>query len=113
MSKLTNYSQCIQKLCRDYAQRRNVGDNQEVEIQTIFDREQNHYQLIYIGWQNEERIFGPVLHLDIKADKIWIQWNGTEEDVADELVKMGVDKDDIVIGFQPPYIRKYTEYAVG
>lgn len=44
---------------------------------------------------------------------IWIQWNGTEDDVAEELVGMGVAKENIVIGFHPPSLRKYTEYAIG
>lgn len=112
MADIEHYRQSIQRLLTEYAQGRNSG-NDEVEIQTIFDKEQDRYQLIYIGWRNQNRIFAPVLHLDIKGSKIWIQWNGTEEDVADELVKMGVPKDDIAIGFHPPYMRKYTEYAMG
>jgi hypothetical protein len=111
MANIESYRQYIQQIMKKYAQERNSG-NDEVEMQTIFDKEQDHYQLTYIGWREEKRIFGTVLHLDIKGGKIWIQWNGTEEDIADELVKMGVPKDDIVIGFQPPYMRKYTEYAV-
>jgi XisI protein len=64
-------------------------------------------------WQNRHRVFGPVMHFDIKNGKIWIQWNGTEEDVGEQLVAMGVAKQDIVVGFHPPYIRQYTDYAVG
>ena len=29
-----------------------------------------------------------------------------------ELVAMGVPKDDIVLGLQPPYKRPYTDYGV-
>jgi hypothetical protein len=53
-----------------------------------------------------------VLHLDIKDGKIWIQWNGTEDDIAAELVACGVPKHDIVLGFHTPLLRQYTEYAV-
>ncbi len=68
---------------------------------------------LYIGWQNKHRVFGPVMHFDIKNGKIWIQWNGTEEDVGEQLTAMGVPKHDIVVGFQPSYIRQYTDYTVG
>ena len=51
-------------------------------------------------------------HLDIKGGKIWIQWNGTEDDIAAELVALGVPKHDIVLGFHTPLLRQYTEYAV-
>ncbi|MEB3278144.1 MAG: XisI protein [Lyngbya sp.] len=111
MADLEKYRQSIQNLLIDYV-RRHYAKIDEVEAQTIFDREQDHYQLIYVGWRNERRIFGPVLHFDIKNGKIWIQWNGTEEDVAQTLVEMGVPKEDIVIGFHPPSMRQYTEYAV-
>ena len=50
--------------------------------------------------------------LDIKDEKIWIQCNSTDIDIAEELVNLGVEKQDIVLGFQPLYMRKYTDYAV-
>ena len=53
------------------------------------------------------------MHFDIKDDKVWLQWNGTEEEVGERLVKMGIPQHDIVVGFHPPYIRKYTDYALG
>ncbi|MHC5732600.1 MAG: element excision factor XisI family protein, partial [Nostoc sp.] len=45
-------------------------------------------------------------------DKIWIQQNMTDVDLAQELLEMGVPKDDIVLGLQPPYKRPYTGYGV-
>ena len=36
----------------------------------------------------------------------------TEMRVAQELVDRGVKKEDIVLGFQAPEIREYTDYAV-
>ncbi|WP_313934817.1 MULTISPECIES: element excision factor XisI family protein [unclassified Nostoc] len=30
-----------------------------------------------------------------------------------ELVDRGIPKKDIVIGYQPPYLRHFTDYAVG
>lgn len=110
MASLENYRIWIQQLLTEYANRRSPkGD---VEIQTIFDVERDHYQLIYIGWENKQRVFGPVIHIDIKDGKVWIQWNGTEAQVADDLMDLGVVREDIVLGFHPPYLRKFTEFAV-
>lgn len=110
MASIENYREFIQNLLAEKAQR---GSDKNVEAQTIFDQAQDHYQLIYIGWHNKHRVFGPVLHLDIKDNKIWIQWNGTEDDIAAELVALGVAKQDIVLGFQPPFMRQFTDYAAG
>ena len=52
------------------------------------------------------------MHLDIKNEKIWIQRNQSDKLIADELVTMGVPKEDIVLGLQSVYAREYTGYAV-
>jgi hypothetical protein len=51
--------------------------------------------------------------MSAKDGKIWIQWNSTEVDIGQELVELGVPKKDIVVGFQPLYMRQMTEYAIG
>ncbi len=53
-----------------------------------------------------------MMHLDIKDDKIWIQQNMTDVNLAQELLEMGIDKEDIVLGLQLPYKRPYTGYGV-
>ncbi len=35
----------------------------------------------------------------------------TEDGIAMDLLREGVPKDDIVLGFQPPELRPYTEFA--
>ncbi len=65
-----------------------------------------------VGWDGHRRVYGCVLHLDIKNRKIWIQQNMTEMRVAQELVDLGVAKEDIVLSFQVPEMREYTGYAV-
>lgn len=37
------------------------------------------------------------MHLDIKNEKIWIRCNTTEVDIGEELIKLGVNKQDIVM----------------
>ncbi|MGB3560688.1 MAG: element excision factor XisI family protein [Geitlerinemataceae cyanobacterium] len=38
----------------------------------------------------------------------WINYKNIDR----ELVKMGIPKEDIVLGFQAPYLRQYTEFGV-
>jgi len=44
---------------------------------------------------------------------VWIEHNGTEVPIGEELVAAGVPKSDIVLGYKPPDIRPHTGYAVG
>jgi len=111
MDKLTQYRNIVQQLIKDYANYRPAyGD---IEVETIFDTQHDHYQLVNIGWDEEQRIHGCSLHIDIKEGKIWIQHNGTENLMSEELVALGVPKQDIVLGFQSPYKRKMTEFSSG
>ena len=48
---------------------------------------------------------------DIIDDKVWIQYDGTEDGIADELIEAGIPQDKIVLGFRPPEIRPYTGFA--
>ena len=84
----------------------------DIEVELIFDIEHDHYQLVNVGWHDQRRILGCFLHIDIKNKKVWIQHNGLEDDIAQELVRLGVSKDDIVLGFHAPYKRQFTGYAM-
>jgi hypothetical protein len=53
-----------------------------------------------------------MIHVDIINGKIWIQRDGTEYGIANELVNAGIPKNQIVLAFQPADIRQYTEFAV-
>ncbi|MEH2179060.1 XisI protein [Nostoc sp.] len=111
MEKLEQYRGSIQQLLAEYASR--DLSRSEIEKQVIFDTVHDHYQLVYVGWKNRRRQYGCVLHLDIKDEKIWIQYDGTEIGIANDLVKLGVPKKDIVLAFQEPLVRQYTEFGVG
>ena len=111
MATLTEYQQKIQNLLTELA---NYGSSdREVESQLIFDLQRDHYQLVHVGWRNKRRIYGCVVHLDIKDGKIWIQHNGTEFDIAVMLSEMGIPKQNIVNGFHSSYMRQFTDFAVG
>jgi len=111
MDTLDTYRQYIEQLMTDRASR--VWD-QRVMAQTIFDRERDHYQLVHVGWfGSSKRIYGVVLHVDIIDGKIWVQQDGTETGIAVELHELGVPKDQIVLGFDPPLTRHMTGFAPG
>lgn len=110
MDKLEQYRNYIEKILTEYSQYKpSYGD---VELQLLFDREHDHYQLMSVGWDGEKRIHGIMLHIDIKNGKIWIQHNGTEKRIAQDLLELGVPKQDIVLAFHSPTRRKYTDFAV-
>jgi hypothetical protein len=111
MEKLTHYRQLIQELLTTHSEI-DFG-NPELESELVFDHSRDRYQLVQVGWYDEQRIYGCILHLDIRNNKIWIQHDGTEGGIALELIDRGVPKQDIVLGFHSPFKRQFTDFAVG
>jgi len=111
MDKIERYRHFIKQILIEHVQTDSNTDTVKAEL--IFDSEHDHYQLAYIGWQGNKQVFGPVIHFDIQDDKIWIQYNGTEDHLAERLVEMGVPDSDIVLGFHSAFKRQFTRYAVG
>lgn len=112
MDKLNLYRQLIEESLLERAKLRSAND--PIKSQTIFDRDGDHYQLVNLGWKNNNtRIYGCSIHVDIIDGKIWVQHDGTEDAIADTLVTKGVPKQDIVIAYHAPHLRQYTEFAVG
>ncbi|WP_413160274.1 XisI protein [Capilliphycus salinus ALCB114379] len=110
MDKLEKYRQIIQSLLIKYSQFKNSEEN--LETQLIFDTERDHYQILELGWEDYDRIYNCIIHLDIKDGKIWIQRNTTDILIAEELVEMGIPKEDIILGLQHPYKRPFTKYSI-
>ena len=109
MDRLEFYRDTIEKILRKYAEIPFSYD--EIEEYLIIDRDRNHFLLLDVGWQKERRVHGCLTHVQIIDGKIWIQRDGIEDGVTEELVEAGVPKSDIVLGFQPPEVRPLTGYA--
>lgn len=78
----------------------------------IFDDEHGRYTLLEVGWDDSQYVHGSIIHVDIINDKIWIQYDGTEEGIARDLVDAGVPKEKIVLGFRPERLRPHIGSAV-
>jgi len=110
MDTLNNYRQLIRQVLAEHAKIPYAyGD---IKIEPVFDREADRYLLMILGRENDRRVHGCLVHIDIINGKIWIQRDGTERGIANDLVEAGVPKDHIVLGFRSAEVRKHTEFAV-
>jgi ribosomal protein L27 len=48
----------------------------------------------------------------VDTGNILMRFKGTDCHIAEELVELGIPKEDIVLDFQTPYRRQFTEYAL-
>jgi len=66
---------------------------------------------VTIGWQGQTRIYTTVIHTRLLNGKVWIEEDWTEAGIAEELVRADIPQEDIVLGFQHPAMRPYTDFA--
>ncbi|MBP0029473.1 XisI protein [Roseofilum sp. Guam] len=99
-----NYVEAIKKIILEHWQYRQQDTT--VDAQIVFDEERQHYLLLHVGWEDEKRIYGCPIHVEIKEDKIWIQRDFTESGIAQELMDVGIPKDKIVLGYRSPTVRQ-------
>ena len=113
-----NKGEIIEKLLTEYADFLEGSvlavqpETERTNIELILDRENNRYLLVETGWFKGQRIYGVLIHIDIIDNKLWIQQDGTEEGIADELASMGIPKEHIVLAYKSLPRRQITEFAV-
>ncbi|MCU0482524.1 MAG: XisI protein [Anaerolineae bacterium] len=107
--------QLVERILGEYASIP-YSNEPSLETQTVFDRVNDHYILMNVGWEERDgikyRLHYPLVHIDIINGKFWIQHDGTDFGIARELVNAGIPKSRIVLAFRAPELRQYTEYAV-
>ncbi len=109
MATVSGLSAIVKQIIDEYASYQpSYG---EIEVETVVDEARGHYELVYAGWLDQKRVHGSVVHLDVKGDKVWVQHDGTEHGVANDLLRLGVPHDRIVLAFQHPTLRRHGEFA--
>lgn len=110
MDRTERYRAAVKQVLREYAQYKpSFG---EIDVKIILDTEGDYYLLVNEGWREHQRVYGSVIHIDIKDEKIWIQHDGTEWGVANDLAEMGIPKEDIILAYYPEYHRRHTDFGV-
>jgi hypothetical protein len=110
MDTLTTYRKIVQDALQKYVDVKYAyGD---IHNEALFDSKADRYMVVSVGWEGMKRVHGSLIHIDIIEGKVWIQRDGTEDGIANELVEGGIPKEHIVLGYKEPEIRKYTDFAV-
>ena len=111
MDTLTaHFRAAIKKVILEYADEQPI--NPEVITEVVMDEERGHYEVIAIGWRGNKRVHQPIIHIDLIGDKVWLQYDGTDRVIADELVAAGIPPQSLVLGFRHPRVRAFTDFAV-
>lgn len=111
MDRVEEYRGIVRRLIEEYA--RYKPSHGQIETEAIVDPDRDHYEVMHVGWDGARRVHGSVVHIDIIDGKVWVQYDGTSQPIAEELIAAGIPRDDIVLGFHPAELRSLTNFAVG
>lgn len=112
MDKIKVYRDLIKNILTEYYNRSSNSSLNQIDSCLIFDEQHDHYLWLTLDWEGSKRHKYTHVHIRIKNEKIYIEEDFTEEGIANELISLGVPKSDIVLAFQPPDIRKFTDFAI-
>jgi hypothetical protein len=107
MDKIENYRTLIKNILNEYDRLFTNQTAANTEMLLAFDELHDQYLWFQVGWQQNKRVRGTTVHIQIKNNKIW-----TEEGIANELLKEGVPQSYIVLAFHHPDDRPLTDFAV-
>jgi len=82
------------------------------KIVGVQDKQHDRYTLQHVSYANGRYDTRLLAYLEIRNGKIWILTDNTEDGIATDLVKAGISKDQIVLGFYSPQLREVGDFAV-
>jgi len=110
LDRIETYRDIIKRVMSDLVDYIPVEEGIRTEL--LLDDLDGHYQVMQIGWKDRRRIHGTLFHVDLIGGKVYVEHDGTDLALVDDLIGAGIPKHDIVMGFHPPTHRKYTDFAV-
>ncbi|MDJ1178220.1 XisI protein [Roseofilum sp. BLCC_M91] len=73
----------------------------EIRLDTVFDETQNRYALMQTGWSQGCRVRGNLIYITLQDERIYLEYDGMEQGITQDLLDLGVPSDQIVLAFLP------------
>jgi hypothetical protein len=109
VEKLNRYRQIIERVLETHSKMPAVPET--VEGMVVFDPVRDQYLLMDVGWAPYGRAHDVVVHLRLKDGKVWVEWDGIEYGIAQDLIEAGIPEEDIVMSFERDEPKTLQELA--
>lgn len=100
MDKLSKYREIVKNTILKYAQF--CPSHGDIKLAPVFDEQRDHYALMQVGWDRGKRIKGNLIYLTLNHEKIYIEYDGMETGITQDLIHFGIAPEDIVLAFLSP-----------
>lgn len=101
MDRITKYHQILLDTINRHA--RFAPVNGHIRTCAIHDAEHDEYLVLDIGWNEKaRRIHDVVLHFRIAENKVYVERDATDAEVARELIQAGIAPEDLILASNQP-----------
>ncbi len=99
MDTKKTYREAVKAVIGKYAKLR--PSHGQIRLESVFDEDQERYALMQVGWDQGVRVRGNLIYVTINDDQVCIEYDGVEHGIVDDLVRLGIPRDKIVLTFLP------------
>ncbi|NES86322.1 MAG: XisI protein [Moorea sp. SIO2B7] len=97
MDTVTHDKEIVKQVIKRYAQLRPSHGN--IRLDTVFDDSQGRYALMQVGWDRGRRVRGNLIYVTVGEEKVWIEYDGMESVIVEDLIGGGITEDRIVLAY--------------
>lgn len=99
MDTTTRNRDIVKQVIQQYSQfKPSHGD---IRLDTVFDDTQNRYALMQVGWDRGQRVRGNLIYVTLREGKVWVEYDGMEQGITQDLINLGIPPERIVLAFLP------------
>jgi len=99
MDTITSHREIVKQVVLQYAALR--PSHGDIRLDAVFDETRDRYALVQVGWDRNRRVRGLLLYITLADEKVWIEYDGMEHGIVDDLIEQGLSEELIVLAYQP------------
>ena len=99
MDTLSTYRHALKQILLRYAELR--PSHGDIRLDVVFDEPRDRYALMQVGWDRGRRVKGNLIYVTLRDEKVYIEYDGLEHGITDDLTTGGIPPDKIVLAFLP------------
>ncbi len=89
----------VQQVIQHYAQLK--PSHGQIRLDAVLDETRDRYALMQTGWSQGRRVRGNLLYITLENEQVYIEYDGMEHGITQDLRDRGVPSDQIVLAFLP------------
>jgi hypothetical protein len=97
MDTATSQRKAVREVISQYAALR--PSHGDIRLDALFDETHDRYALVQVGWDRGRRVRGLLLYITMADGKVYVEYDGMEHGIVDDLVQHGLPENQIVLAY--------------